>query len=47
MDTCQVAGLGNNPYRDGSYEYYISEPRVANDFKGVGAFILACSEMEK
>jgi len=46
-DTCKVAGLGNNPYRDGSYEYYISEPRVTNDFKGVGAFILACSEMEK
>lgn len=46
IDVCQVAGLGNNPYRDGSYEYYVSEPRVANDFKGVGAFILACSELE-
>ncbi|HEY8500117.1 MAG TPA: glycoside hydrolase family 88 protein [Clostridia bacterium] len=46
-DTCKVAGLGNNPYRDGSYEYYISEPRVTNDFKGIGAFILACSEMEE
>lgn len=45
-DTCQVAGLGNNPYRDGTYEYYIGEPRIVNDLKGIGAFILACSEME-
>ncbi|HEV2294942.1 MAG TPA: glycoside hydrolase family 88 protein [Tepidisphaeraceae bacterium] len=45
-DTCQVAGLGGNPYRDGSYAYYISEPRVANDPKGVAPFILAAMEME-
>jgi unsaturated rhamnogalacturonyl hydrolase len=44
---CQVAGLGGNPYRDGSYEYYISTPVVKNDLKGVGAFILASVEMEK
>ncbi|SJZ36812.1 glycoside hydrolase family 88 protein [Sediminibacterium ginsengisoli] len=43
---CQVAGLGGNPYRDGSYEYYVSEPIVTNDPKGIGAFILAASEME-
>ena len=43
---CQVAGLGGNPYRDGSYEYYIGEPVVTNDPKGIGAFILAASEME-
>ncbi len=47
LDTCQVAGLGNNPYRDGSYDYYVSEPRVINDLKGVGAFIQACAEMEE
>jgi unsaturated rhamnogalacturonyl hydrolase len=41
---CAVAGLGNVPYRDGSYEYYLSEPVVANDPKGVGAFLLALSE---
>lgn len=44
--TCSVAGLGGDPYRDGSYEYYIKEPVVANDFKGVGPFILAAIELE-
>jgi unsaturated rhamnogalacturonyl hydrolase len=43
---CSVAGLGGDPYRDGSYEYYIQEPVIANDLKGVGAFILAAVEME-
>ncbi len=43
---CQVAGLGGNPYRDGSYEYYISEPIVTNDPKGIGAFIQAAVEVE-
>jgi unsaturated rhamnogalacturonyl hydrolase len=44
--TCSVAGLGGDPYRDGSYEYYIGEPVVTNDYKGVGAFILAAVEIE-
>jgi unsaturated rhamnogalacturonyl hydrolase len=44
--TCQSAGLGATPYRDGSYEYYISEPRRTNDFKGIGAFIFAALELE-
>jgi unsaturated rhamnogalacturonyl hydrolase len=44
---CQVAGLGGNPYRDGSYEYYVSTPIVSNDLKGVGAFIMASVEMER
>lgn len=43
---CSVAGLGGTPYRDGTYEYYISEPIVTNDLKGVGAFILASAEIE-
>ncbi len=43
---CGVAGLGNVPYRDGSYEYYISEPVVPNDPKGVGAFLMALSEAQ-
>jgi unsaturated rhamnogalacturonyl hydrolase len=43
---CGVAGLGGEPYRDGSYEYYINEPVILNDLKGVGAFILAAVEME-
>jgi len=44
---CSVAGLGGDPYRDGSYGYYLSEPVVENDLKGVGPFILASLEMEK
>jgi unsaturated rhamnogalacturonyl hydrolase len=44
--TVSVAGLGGNPYRDGSYVYYLSEPVVTNDAKGVGAFLMAASEME-
>lgn len=43
---CAVAGLGGTDKRDGSFEYYISEPIVVNDPKGVGAFILASAEME-
>lgn len=45
--TCKSAGLGGNPYRDGSFEYYINEPQRINDMKGVGAFILAAIEIEK
>jgi unsaturated rhamnogalacturonyl hydrolase len=42
---CKVAGLGGNPPRNGSYEYYVSEPVVADDYKGVGAFILAAGDL--
>jgi len=45
--TVSVSGLGGNPYRDGSYEYYTSEKVVANDPKGMGAFLLAAGEMER
>ncbi|PWT93763.1 MAG: glucuronyl hydrolase [Blastocatellia bacterium] len=44
--TVSVAGLGGTPYRDGSYEYYLSEKVVSNDPKGIGALLLASSEME-
>lgn len=44
---CSVAGLGGNPYRDGSFEYYINEKVRKNDPKGVGPFILAGLEFEK
>lgn len=44
---CAVAGLGGNPYRDGSYEYYINEKIRSNDPKGTGPFILASLELEK
>ena len=47
---CQVAGLSSSPVngrrRDGSYGYYLSEPIVVNDLKGVGPFILAGLEMQ-
>ena len=43
---CGGTGLGGHPYRDGSYEYYVSVPRENNDFKGVGPFILAALEIE-
>lgn len=43
--TVSVSGLGGKPYRDGSFEYYMSEPVVINDPKGVGAFINAAVEM--
>lgn len=44
---CSVAGLGGNPYRDGSFGYYVKEPVVSDDFKGVGPFILASLEAER
>jgi len=44
--TVMVSGLGGKPYRDGSYEYYLSEPVIQDDPKGMGAFILAANEMQ-
>ncbi len=46
---CLVAGLGpeNNLRRDGTYEYYMSEPIVENDAKGVGPFIMAYTEVKR
>ena len=44
---CAVAGLGGNPYRDGSFEYYIGESIRANDPKGTGPFILASLELDR
>lgn len=44
---CLVAGLGpeTNTRRDGSYEYYMSEPIVKDDAKGTAPFLLAYAEM--
>jgi len=53
---CEVSGLGPGPgpyvkkpnyRRDGSFEYYISEPIRDNDGKGVGPFIWASLEMDR
>ena len=47
---CSVAGLGGSPsngkMRDGSFNYYVSEPVVSDDLKGVGPFILAGIEVQ-
>lgn len=44
--TVSVSGLGGKPYRDGSFEYYMSEKVRVNDPKGMGAFIQCAVEME-
>lgn len=44
--TVSVSGLGGKPYRDGSFDYYMSEKVIVNDPKGMGAFILAATEIE-
>jgi len=44
--TVSVSGLGGKPYRDGSYEYYMSEKLRTNDAKGLGPAIKAALEME-
>jgi unsaturated rhamnogalacturonyl hydrolase len=48
---CSVAGLGGSPsngkYRSGSFDYYIGEPVVDNDLKGIGPLILAGIEMSR
>lgn len=44
---CGGCGLGGNPYRDGSFEYYVTETQVDNDPKGVAPFILAAIELDR
>jgi unsaturated rhamnogalacturonyl hydrolase len=44
---CGGCGLGGNPYRDGSYEYYVNEKKFTNDTKGVAPFILAAIELDR
>jgi len=46
---CLVAGLGpeDNRRRDGSYEYYVSEPVVENDAKGVAPLVLCYTEVKR
>ena len=38
------AGLGGTPYRDGTYDYYVKEPKRDDDLKAIGPFIQACIE---
>jgi len=44
---CAVAGLGGDPYRDASYEYYVNEEIRSNDPKGTGPFILASLQLDR
>jgi unsaturated rhamnogalacturonyl hydrolase len=44
---CGSAGLGGNPYRDGSYEYYINEPIKTDNLHGTAPFILAAFALDK
>jgi len=44
--TVSVSGLGGNPFRDGSFDYYMSEKLRTNDPKGLGPAIKAAIEME-
>ena len=46
---CLVAGLGpeKNRRRNGTFEYYISEPIVENDAKGTGPFVMAYTEIKQ
>lgn len=44
---CAVSGLGGNPYRDGSFEYYVNERIRDNDSKATGPFIMGCLELNK
>lgn len=44
IQICSVASLGYN--HSGAFDYYISEPKVSNDLKAIGSFILAGKEIE-
>ena len=41
---CLVAGLGNTDMREGTFEYYMREPVVENEAKGIAPLILAYIE---
>ena len=44
---CLVAGLGGDSRRQGTYDYYMSEPVVKDDAKGVGPYLLAYTEIRR
>lgn len=45
-NTVYAGGLGGDGLRDGSYEYYISEPKMTNSLLGIGAFLMASAEID-
>lgn len=46
IQCCAVGGLGGKQNRMGDFAYYLSEPIIENDCKGVGPFIWASLEYE-
>ena len=42
---CKVAGLGGEPYRSGSYEYYVTELVCSGDTKGTAPFLMSCARV--
>lgn len=44
---CLMGGLGGETRRDGSAEYYLSEPVVENDAKGIAPYLMAAAEMKR
>lgn len=44
---CGGCGLGGTPYREGDYQYYVTEKIVENDPKGIAPFILAGIELHE
>lgn len=44
---CLVAGLGGKERRDGSVNYYLSEPIVKDEAKGVAPFLLCYTEIAR
>jgi unsaturated rhamnogalacturonyl hydrolase len=44
---CSNFGLGGNPFRDGSYQFYIKSNNKNDSSAGVGAFMLAALELNK
>lgn len=40
---CKVAGLGGEPYRSGTYEYYVTELVCSGDTKGTAPFLMSCA----
>lgn len=47
LNTCGSAGLGGEPYRTGTFDYYVSEAIRTDDPHGMGPFILAGIEVSK
>ena len=44
---CKVAGLGGEPYRDGSYDYYVHETVCSGDTKGTAPFLMALTVLRE